>query len=139
MTKYWSNNIAIWSHWTTPLLKLSQVSFSLFWLHQRRRPSCSSQNISFDTSIVFWTFIFGLLKQTIQFRTTNQCEKMSSPSSMWSRDSNPQPLKHESSPITTGPGLQPKWSNVSFDYLAASFKNIFYIFAFRRHFGRKFC
>ena len=33
--------------------------------------------------------------------TTNQYEKMSCPSSIWRRDSNPQPLEHESSPITT--------------------------------------
>ena len=30
---------------------------------------------------------------------------MSCPSSIWGRDLNPQPLKHESSPITTRPGL----------------------------------
>ena len=39
------------------------------------------------------------------FFTTNQCEKMSCPSSIWRWDSNPRPLKHESSPITTRPGL----------------------------------
>ena len=34
--------------------------------------------------------------------------KMSkSPSSIWHRDSKPQPYKHESSPITTRPGLPP--------------------------------
>ena len=31
------------------------------------------------------------------------------------RDSNPQPLEHESPPITTRPGLLPSWG--SFDYL----------------------
>ena len=31
--------------------------------------------------------------------------KMSCPPSIWRRDLNPQPLKHESSPITTRPGL----------------------------------
>ena len=36
---------------------------------------------------------------------TNQCNKMSCPSSKWHKDSNPRPLKHESSPITTIPGL----------------------------------
>ena len=35
--------------------------------------------------------------------TTNQCEKMSCPSSIRRRDSNPQPLERESPPITTRP------------------------------------
>ena len=48
-------------------------------------------------------FIFGLLKRTIQFFTTNQCEKC--PSSIRRRNSNPRPFEHESSPITTIPGL----------------------------------
>ena len=39
--------------------------------------------------------------------TTNQCEKMSRPSSIWRRDPHPQPLEHESSHITTRPGLLP--------------------------------
>ena len=39
--------------------------------------------------------------------TTNQCEKMSCPSSIWHRDLNPQPSERESPPITTRPGLQP--------------------------------
>ena len=38
------------------------------------------------------------------FFTKDQCGKMSCPSSIVRRDSNPQPLKHESSPITTRPG-----------------------------------
>ena len=40
--------------------------------------------------------------------TINQCEKMSMASSIWYRDSNPQPLNHESTPITTRPGLPPE-------------------------------
>ena len=39
---------------------------------------------------------------------TNQCEKY--PSRIWCRDSNPQPLEHESSPITIRPGLPPSKS-----------------------------
>ena len=39
--------------------------------------------------------------------TTNKCEKMSSPSSTQDWNSNPQPLKHESSPITTITGTDP--------------------------------
>ena len=43
---------------------------------------------------------------------TNQCEKMSCPSSIWRWDSNPQPWECESPPITTRPGLPPayQWS-----------------------------
>ena len=41
--------------------------------------------------------------------TTNQCEKC--PSSKWLWDSNPRPLEHESSPITTKPGLPPRIIN----------------------------
>ena len=48
-------------------------------------------------------FIFGIFKQTIQFFTTNQCEKMKCPS--MHRDLNPRPLEYESSPITTRTGL----------------------------------
>ena len=39
--------------------------------------------------------------------TKNQCKKMSCPFSIRRRDLNPQPLKHELSPITTRPGLPP--------------------------------
>ena len=38
--------------------------------------------------------------------TTNQCENISCISSIWCRDSNPQPLERESSPITIRPGLK---------------------------------
>ena len=40
--------------------------------------------------------------------TTNPCEKMPCPSRKRHRDSNPRPLKHESSPITTRLGLPPQ-------------------------------
>ena len=40
--------------------------------------------------------------------STNQCEKMSKcPFSIWHQDLNPQPYKHESSPINTRPWLPP--------------------------------
>ena len=38
---------------------------------------------------------------------------MSCPSSIWHRNSNPEPLEHESSPITTRPGLPPIISYVA--------------------------
>ena len=51
-------------------------------------------------------FIFGLFKQTsIQFLQEINMKKCTS--SIWRRDSNPRPYKHESSPITTRPGLPP--------------------------------
>ena len=48
---------------------------------------------SFKTRNTIYTFI----------GTTNQC-----PSSIWPRDSNPQPFEHESSPITTTQGIPPR-------------------------------
>ena len=39
--------------------------------------------------------------------TTDQCEKMSCPSSIWRWDLNPQPSELEPPPITTRPGLPP--------------------------------
>ena len=51
-------------------------------------------------------FIFGLFNNTIF--TTNQCEKMFKyPSSIQRWDSNAQSFEHESSLITTRPGLPP--------------------------------
>ena len=45
----------------------------------------------------------------VYFRSfqTNQCEKMSIPSSIWCKDSNTRPFNRESSPITTRRGLPP--------------------------------
>ena len=51
--------------------------------------------------VYFWSFQANI----ITISTTNQCEKMSCPSSIWCQDSNSWPLKHEFSPITTRPGL----------------------------------
>ena len=52
--------------------------------------------------IYFWSF-----QTNINTIFTIQCEKMSCPSSIRCRDSNPHPPDHESSPITTRPGLPP--------------------------------
>ena len=55
-----------------------------------------------------FSFIFDLFQTNINtIFTTNQCEKISSPSSIRSQDSNPRPLERESPPITTRPGLPP--------------------------------
>ena len=53
------------------------------------------------------SFIFGLFKTNKTILTTNQCEKMSCPSSLWRWDLNPQPSEREFPPITTRPGLPP--------------------------------
>ena len=50
-----------------------------------------------------FSFIFGLFKQTIQFLQQINMQKCRS--SKRRQDSNPQPLAHKSSPITTRPGL----------------------------------
>ena len=52
-----------------------------------------------------FSFIFGLFKQTIQFLQQINVKKC--PSSKWRWDLNPQPFAHESSLITTKPGLPP--------------------------------
>ena len=52
-------------------------------------------------------FFFWVFQTNSTIFTTNQCEKMACPSRIRCRDSNPRPLDHESSPITTGPGLPP--------------------------------
>ena len=61
-------------------------------------------------------FTFGLFKQTIQFLQQSNVKKF--PFSIWHWDSNPQPLDHELSPITTRPGLPPRYkhfTNVNYD------------------------
>ena len=52
------------------------------------------------------SYIFVLFQANINtIFTTNKCKIMSSASSIWRRDLNPQPPEHESSPIITRPGL----------------------------------
>ena len=48
--------------------------------------------------------LFSSFQTNITILTTNICEKML----CWRRDSNPQPLEHESPPINTRLGLPPK-------------------------------
>ena len=52
-----------------------------------------------------YSFIFGLFKQIIQFLQLINVKKF--PFSIWRWYSNPHPLAHELSPITTTPGLPP--------------------------------
>ena len=82
------------------------------------------------TPASFW-FIFSLFKQPIQFLQQINVKKC--PSSIQCQDLNPQPLKHELSPITTRPGLPPyfvkdltwcflkEWPNTAFQCLFSSF------------------
>ena len=51
-----------------------------------------------------FSFIFGLLKKNNTFLQQNKW-KIPCPSSIRCQDSNPQPLEHESSPITTRPRM----------------------------------
>ena len=53
---------------------------------------------------IFFVYFWSFLTNNSIF-TTNQCEKMSFPSSIGCRDSNPRLLEHQCSPITTRPGL----------------------------------
>ena len=73
-----------WSHCSRP--------FPLSWIFFKKgQPSLFSNYFrSFQTNNKIFT--------------TNQCEKMSCPSSIRGRDSNPRPLEHEPPPITTRPG-----------------------------------
>ena len=50
-------------------------------------------------------FFLGLFLTNNTILATNECEKC--PSNIQRRDLNPRPLDHESSPITTRPGLPP--------------------------------
>ena len=53
-------------------------------------------------------FVYFLSFQVKHYSTNNKSMwKMSCPSSIWHRDSNPWPSEHESPPITTRPGLSP--------------------------------
>ena len=82
---------------------LEQKSWHQFWWF------LSYWEISFlnGPSPASSSFIFGLCQTNNTICTTNHCEKMSCPSSIWRQDLNPQPLERESPPITTRPGLPP--------------------------------
>ena len=57
--------------------------------------------------------LFSLFSTNSTIFTTNQCQSMSCPSSVQCRNSNPWPLKHELSPVTTRPGLLPNQKLIS--------------------------
>ena len=70
-----------------------------------------------------FSFIFGLFKQILQIFTTIICKKC--PSSILCQDSNPQPLEHESPPITTRPGPRPKSVSLSLEVVLKINYNLF--------------
>ena len=70
---------------------------------QQKKAFCIVQVFRKRASLFFVYFRSFQANSTIF--TTNKCDKYAS--SIWRRDSNPWPLKHESSPITTRPGLPP--------------------------------
>ena len=89
---------------------------SFSYLLPLKRLQCFNRMWQLTHPLIFlkkWTnpshfyFIFGLFKQTIQFLQQINVKKC--PSSIWCQDSNPRPFTHESSPITTRPGLPPPY------------------------------
>ena len=54
---------------------------------------------------LFFVYFQSFQTNMITIFTTDQCEKMSCPSSIWRRDSNTQPSECQPPPITTRPGL----------------------------------
>ena len=91
------------------------------WLDSKRGPLVSEatalptelqplpQNDSFKMGQpgLFFLYFWSFQTNIITIFTTDQCEKMSCPSSIWRRDSNPRPSEREPPPITTRPGLPP--------------------------------
>ena len=71
--------------------------FSSFRRHFLKK--CANPGLFF---IYFWSF-----QRNKTIFATNECEKMSCPSSICRRHLNPRPLEHESSPTTTRPELPP--------------------------------
>ena len=56
---------------------------------------------------LFFVYFRSFQSNIITIFTTDQCEKMSCPSSIWRQDSNPQPSEREPPPITRAPALFP--------------------------------
>ena len=91
--------------------KIVKVYFCLkmaLFLHFNER---SDRITNFLKMVQPWPLFiyFRLSKHTLQFLQQIHVKKC--PSSIWCWDSNSQPLEHESTPITTRPGLQPNITN----------------------------
>ena len=94
-------------HWTT-----SFNGQSMWQRKGRNGLSLHLLSFFFNFFMVQPTPLFRLFlsfQTNITILTTNQCEKMSCPSIIRCRDSNPWPLECESPPITTRPGLPPSF------------------------------
>ena len=89
----WIRISDLW-YWKRPLSQLSHNHCPIVFLKKWANPG-------------LFSIYFRSFQKNNTIFTTNQCEKMSCPSSIWHRDSNPRPLEHESPPITTRPGLPP--------------------------------
>ena len=110
-------NIPIWSHCLQRTRPFRQTIFYRIVLIR----SLKNGPTPAPFLIYFWSFS----NKQYNFKT-NQCEKISCPSSIQRSDSNPQPFKHESSPKTTS--LCPVFS------LSKQNKKICHIFTSRTRF-----
>ena len=86
--------------------------------HQDLSKLAQSGHTDYDLPIVFqkWAnlglffVLFSVFSNKHNYIfTTDQREKMSCPSSIWRRDSNPRPLEREPPPITTRPVFPPRF------------------------------
>ena len=73
---------------------------------------------------LFFVYFRSLQTNINTIFTTNQCEQTSCQSSIQCWDSNPQPLKHESSPITTRAGLPPPVPSFLRDKLLGWYRHV---------------
>ena len=92
--------------WTTTLHKPGRAKFCSTKWRSVWYKSFFIQK--WDNPGLFFFYFWSFQTNSTIF-TTNQCENMACPSSIRHWDSNQWPLKHESSPITTKPGLPPIW------------------------------
>ena len=89
--------------------------------------SCTSLPLAWTLANPGLFFVYFRSFQTNnKISTTNQC-----PSSIWCRDSNPRPHKHELSPITTRPGLPPSCLFLPFILLNRKVTKNYFCFYFR--------
>ena len=94
--------------WADTSLNLHLPKSIMFWIYCRCWTATNHLNWFFlngPTPFSFFVYFQSFQTNINTIFTTNQCEKCPSSIQYW--DSNPRPLEHESSPITTRPGLRP--------------------------------
>ena len=91
------------------MLWLQKCHFSFFF-EKSFMSSTTGKDLKTEKEVIFFYFNLFLVFSNKQYNFYNK--SMSCPSSIRRQDLNPRPLKHESSPITTIPGLPPK--NIEF-------------------------